>query len=84
MSDEQKYFKKIINRLSELDLSVHNFDPRSDDASCIILNYKEHTGNIHSHTNLDVYFLMNQDGDIPFIGNYSMLNSFCNTNTLGC
>ena len=75
---EQEDFKKIINKLNELDLSVHNFDQRSEDASCIIHNYKAHTGNIHAQTHLDVYFLMNQDGGIPFIGNYLMLNSFCN------
>ena len=78
MSNEQEDFKKIINKLGELDLSAHNFDPRSDDASCIIKNYKEHTGNIHVSTHLDVYFLMDQNGDIPFIGNYLMLNKFCN------
>lgn len=78
MSDTQEDFKKIINKLNELDLSVHNFDPRSDDANCIIRNYKDHTGNVHAQTHLDVYFLMNQDGDIPFIGNYLLLNAFCN------
>ena len=76
--NKQEEFKRIINRLEEMDLTVHEFAKDKDFASDIYRNYKAHTGNIHTQTALDVYYLMDQNGDIPFIGNYLILRSFTN------
>lgn len=69
-------FKSIINGLSNFDLTVHNLALDADYASDIYRNYKEYTGNIISPMPSDEYYVMNQDGDVGFIGNYLLLGHF--------
>ena len=69
---------KIIIALSDKDLNLGLLCNAGDSVSDIYKLHKEFTGNLSMGLPYDEYYLMNNDGDIVFIGDLKSLSHFCN------
>jgi hypothetical protein len=69
---------RIIVALSENDEHLKWMCYAGEDKSDIYEMYKGFTGNLVSQLPTDEYYVMNNDGDITFIGNLKMLVNYVN------
>tara|TARA_R110000868_G_scaffold162439_1_gene393677 strand:+ start:23096 stop:23341 length:246 start_codon:yes stop_codon:yes gene_type:complete len=69
---------RIIIALSSAELNLKLMCNTGDDKSDIYKMHREFTGNLTSMLPTDEYYVMNNDGDIEFIGNLACLGNFCN------
>lgn len=73
-----KTLNRIIVALSENDEHLKLMCYAGEDKSDIYKMYKEFTGNLVSQLTTDEYYVMNNNGDIAFIGNLKMLSNYVN------
>jgi hypothetical protein len=70
--------KIIIQQLSNHNLDLHLMANAGNMKNDVYLLYREFTGNIMMQCPRNDMYLMNENGDIPFIGNIVTLNNFIN------
>ena len=69
---------RIIITLSNAGLNLKLMCNAGGDKCDIYKMHREFTGNLVSMLPTDEYYVMNNDGDIEFIGNINCLSNFCN------
>jgi len=69
---------RIIVALSDNNQHLKLMCNAGADVSDIYEMYKEFTGNLIVQMPSDEFYVMNNDGDITFIGNLKLLSNFCN------
>ena len=73
---DDKSINRIIVALSDNDEHLKLMCCAGEDKSDIYKMYKEFTGNLVSQLPTDEYYVMNNDGDITFIGNLKSLSNY--------
>jgi len=73
-----KTINRIIVVLSENDEHLKLMCYAGEDKSDIYKMHRQFTGNLVSQLPTDEYYVMNNDGNITFIGNLKLLSNYVN------
>jgi len=76
MSD--KRMKRIVTALSDNNEHLKLLRQAGNDISGIYRSYKEFTGSLSSALPCDKYYVLNENGDVTFIGSEGSLSNYVN------
>lgn len=79
--ENDKTINRIIITLSENNEHLKLISHAGEDKSDIYKMHREFTGNLVCQLPSDEYYVMNNDGDITFIGNLKLLSNYVNKYT---